>query len=106
MLDRRDRQTSTTRIHTLEVGVGQLEPMSVHSGILTDPEAAWGMLPKGLVMGKEQKSHGPCQLETCKVVRGNRLQRQVSKLWSMNVLELKKTIGCTHMYRYMLICML
>ena len=48
----------------------QLEPKSVHSGILTDPEAAWSILPKGLLVGKKQKSHGPCQLETRKVVRG------------------------------------
>lgn len=61
--------------------------------------------PQGIIDGRGAQKTWSQTSTDLQGSKGNRLER-VSKLWSINVLELKKMFGHTYMYINVLICML
>ena len=62
--------------------------------------------PQRVIDGKGAKKPWPLPARDLQDSKGNRPQKEVSKLWSINVLDLKRMFVYMYMYIYMLICML
>ena len=61
--------------------------------------------PQGVIDGSGAQKTWSLPSRDLQDSKGNRLE-SISKLWSINFLELKKVFGHTYMYINVLICML